>query len=105
MAPWDLNALLLRRIESHLAGANWQRGGGKRKRPEPIKLPAVTESKPGGSAKPSGAETAQRLRNLGLVPVGDVTNPPPQPDGPEPSAKELEDIAHAYWLEQQQPDQ
>lgn len=70
MADWDLHALLLRRLDLLLAGANWQRGGGKGSRPKPIDLP---DSKGRGNrpatSKPSGDNIAQRLRNLGLIPA------------------------------------
>jgi hypothetical protein len=69
MAVWGLSELLLRRIDMHLAGANWQRGGGKSgNKPKPIDLPdsAGRGSRP--SPKPSGADIAQRLRNLGHIP-------------------------------------
>ena len=71
MADWSLEALLLRRLDLTLLGANWQRGGGKGQRPKPIELP---DSKGRGSqpakAKPSPNDIAQRLRNLGLIPAG-----------------------------------
>lgn len=72
MADWDLHALLMRRMELHLAGANWQRGGGKSgSRPKPIPLP--DDKGRGGqpaASKPSGPEIARRLKNLGLIPAG-----------------------------------
>lgn len=71
MADWDLTNLLLRRMDAHLAGANYQRSGGKGQKPRPIDLP---DSKGRGgnpaAAKPSGAEMAQRLRNMGMIPPG-----------------------------------
>ncbi len=103
MSAWGLSELLLRRIDLRLAGANWQRAGGKGQRPTPVKLPADTGRDPAKPAtvKPSGDEVAQRLRNLGMFPVGDVRNPPPAAEETA-SAQELEAIAHAWWLEQQQ---
>lgn len=92
MADWTLEALLLRRIELDVAGANWQRSGGKGQRPKPIELPD-SKRKPG---KHSGADIAQRLRNLGLVPAGDAKNPPPGPPG-EPTADELARRADARY--------
>lgn len=80
MAAWDLTALLLRRIDHTLAGANWQRGGGKGSKPKVIELP--DKKKP---TKASGADVAQRLRNLGLIPAGDAKNPPAAPDEPPAS--------------------
>lgn len=71
MADWDLHALLLRRLDLLLSGANWQRGGGKGQRPKPIQLPDEKGrgNQPAQGA-PSGDEIAQRLRNLGLIPAG-----------------------------------
>jgi hypothetical protein len=71
MADWDLQALLLRRIDLLLAGANWQRAGGKGQKPKPIDLPdgKGRGSKP-APAKPSGDDIAARLKNLGLIPAG-----------------------------------
>jgi hypothetical protein len=72
MADWDLHALLLRRQDLLLAGANWQRGGGKGSKPKPIELPdgKGRGNKPATSSKPSGGDVANRLRNLGLIPAG-----------------------------------
>lgn len=70
MADWDLNALLLRNIALLLAGANWQRSGGKGSKPKPIALPEKTRTGQPAKPKKSGAEIAQRLRNLGLIPAG-----------------------------------
>ena len=75
MADWDLHALLLRRLDLHLAGANWQRSGGKGQRPKALDLP--DGKTPRQKPRPSGVDVAQRLRNLGLIPPGDVNNPPP----------------------------
>lgn len=67
MADWSVEALLLRQIDLRLAGANWQRAGGKGRRPEPIPLPD-RKQKP----KVDGAELARRLANLGQIPVGSL---------------------------------
>lgn len=67
MAPWGMQELLLRQVLFSLQGANWQRGGGKGQRPKPVDLP--DKRKP-ASSKPVGAEIAQKLRNLGLIPPG-----------------------------------
>lgn len=66
MAGWGVTELLLRQIDLRLAGANWQRSGGKGQKPKPIPLPDGKT----GQRKPDGAEVAQRLRNLGLIPAG-----------------------------------
>lgn len=70
MAPWDMNALLLRQILLTAQGANWQRSGGKSAKPKPIELP---DGKDGGGkparTKPSGAEMARRLQSLGQIPA------------------------------------
>lgn len=71
MAEWDLTNLLLRRLDLTLSGANWQRGGGKGSRPKPIELGSDAKGRgkrPAGT-KPSGADVAQRLKNLGLIPA------------------------------------
>lgn len=75
MAAWDMQSLLLRNISFQLAGANWQRGGGKGQKPKPIELPdgKGRGSKPAAS-KASGADVAQRLANLGLIPAGTPTS-------------------------------
>lgn len=41
---WTLTTYLLAGIFDQLAGANWQRGGGKGSRPKPIPRPGVTET-------------------------------------------------------------
>jgi hypothetical protein len=71
MADWDLHALLLRRLDLLLSGANWQRSGGKGKKPTPIDLPDGKGR--GGNptrSQTSGADFARRLRNLGHIPAG-----------------------------------
>lgn len=68
MAAWGVPELLLRQIDLRLAGANWQRGGGKGQKPKPIELP--DKKRPAPSSKPVGADIAQRLMNLGLIPPG-----------------------------------
>ena len=40
-ADWTLTDHLLAIVIDHLAAANWQRGGGKSKRPKPIPRPGV----------------------------------------------------------------
>lgn len=71
MADWDLTNLQLRRIDLLLAGANWQRSGGKGQKPKPIDLPdgKGRGSRPAAS-KPPGDDIAARLKNLGLIPAG-----------------------------------
>jgi hypothetical protein len=71
MAAWSHTDLLLRRIDLSLQGANWQRSGGKGQKPKPIELPdgKGRGSKP-TAVKPSGADIAARLKNLGLIPAG-----------------------------------
>jgi hypothetical protein len=76
MADWGLQELLLRRLDLHLAGANWQRGGGKSSsRPQPIELPdgKGRGSRPASSGS-SGEETARRLRNLGMIPADAISD-------------------------------
>jgi hypothetical protein len=69
MGEWGVSEYLLRRIDLHLAGANWQRSGGKGQKPKPLELPKQKAPR----QKPVGADIAQRLRNLGLIPPGDTT--------------------------------
>lgn len=73
MADWGLTELLLRRVDLHLAGANWQRSGGKGQKPKPVD---VSDGKGQGerpaTPKPSGADTARMLRNLGLIPADTI---------------------------------
>jgi hypothetical protein len=71
MAAWDMTALLLRQIDHGIRGGNWQRSGGKGSKPKPIELPDKARTGTPAKAKPSGADVAQRLRNLGLIPAGD----------------------------------
>lgn len=40
-SPWTRTEMLLAMIADLLAGANWQRGGGKGARPKPIPRPGV----------------------------------------------------------------
>lgn len=40
---WDLDAHLLAGILDSLNSANWQRGGGRGRRPQPVPRPGVTE--------------------------------------------------------------
>ncbi|MGX6605668.1 hypothetical protein ACWKSP_26570 [Micromonosporaceae bacterium Da 78-11] len=71
MADWDMVALLLRQIDLRLAGANWQRGGGKGQKPKPIDLPSAKgRGDSPARSKPSGSDIAERLRNLGMIPAG-----------------------------------
>jgi hypothetical protein len=70
MASWDLTAQLLRQIDLRLAGANWQRSGGKGQKPKPIPLPDGKGRGDKPTSKPSGEDIAQRLRNLGMIPLG-----------------------------------
>ncbi|WP_213004733.1 hypothetical protein [Paractinoplanes toevensis] len=66
-----MTALLLRQIDLRLAGANWQRGGGKGTKPKPIELPdrQGRGDRP-AAVKAPGGNVATRLRNLGLLPPG-----------------------------------
>lgn len=66
-AAWSVNSYLLAGISNLLAGANWQRSGGKGLRPKPVQTPA---SKPQRQQR-SRAEcddSVRRLVNLGLIP-------------------------------------
>lgn len=70
-ADWTLTDVLLARIDYRLAGANWQRSGGKGSKPKPIEIPGARRTRTQQSTKPqqSGDDVAQRLRNLGLIPA------------------------------------
>lgn len=72
MAAWDMNALLLRQIDLRLAGANWQRGGGKGQKPKPIELPdgPGRGDAPARTVRGPAGDLATRMRNLGLIPPG-----------------------------------
>jgi hypothetical protein len=71
MAHWSLEALIQRQTLLAIQGGNWQRGGGKGQKPKPIPLPddKGRGNKP-APIKASGADIAQRLANLGLIPAG-----------------------------------
>lgn len=71
MAHWSMEALLLRQVLLASQGANWQRSGGKGQKPKPIPLPDERGrgDKP-AQTRASGADIAQRLANLGLIPAG-----------------------------------
>ena len=60
-ALWDANTYLLARMEHRLAGANWQRGGGKGPKPKPIEVPD-------GRQEQRRRDYVNRLRNLGMIP-------------------------------------
>lgn len=62
---WRVDSYLLARIAHLLAGANWQRSGGKGQKPKPIKTP---DGKPRQPKAERGEDAARRLRNLGLLP-------------------------------------
>lgn len=66
MADWGMAEMLLRQIDLRLAGANWQRGGGKGTRPKPIPLPS---EQPKQAAKTAMPGLVQRMKNLGQIPA------------------------------------
>lgn len=43
---WDANTYLLAHLGDLLAGANWQRGGGKGRRPKPVQRPKAGPVEP-----------------------------------------------------------
>jgi hypothetical protein len=62
---WDVDTHLLATLVDLTAGGNWQRGGGKSHRPQPIQRPGQekqTNSKQIGKARPL-AEVRQILDN------------------------------------------
>jgi hypothetical protein len=70
MADWGLQELLLRVIDLDLRGLQWQNSGGKGQKPKPIDLPdGKGRGERPAPSKPSGADVARRLRNLGLIPA------------------------------------
>jgi hypothetical protein len=56
--PWTTDVVLLAAVVNLLAGANWQRGGGKGRRPQPVPLPRPRSSTGGGGR----AAAAARIR-------------------------------------------
>ncbi|RKR92767.1 hypothetical protein BDK92_7247 [Micromonospora pisi] len=72
-ADVDLGDHLLAHIGTLLAGANWQRGGGKGSRPKPVKVGADTAKQPADrpvkTRQQRGDDYAARLANLGLIPA------------------------------------
>jgi hypothetical protein len=74
---WSVGDYLLARIAHLAAGANWQRSGGKGPKPKPIKVPDGRKRRSTKSRAERGADTARRLRNLGLLPGHQ--KPPPRP--------------------------
>lgn len=62
-ARWSTADHLLATTVDLLAGANWQRGGGKRSKPKPIR-------RPDPRAEKRRREYVGRLKRLGLIPGG-----------------------------------
>lgn len=62
-ARWGIDTHLLATIVDVLAGANWQRGGGKGPKPKPVKRPDPRADK-------RRREYVARLRRLHLIPEG-----------------------------------
>ena len=79
-AEWSVTDHLLAHAVYLLAAANWQRGGGKGKRPKPIKPPqprGAGRGRRGMSPEERRADGLRRMRNLGLLPGHQ--KPPPRP--------------------------
>jgi hypothetical protein len=70
MAAWGVPELLLRQIDLRLAGANWQRSGGKGQKPKPVPLPDDRSRGDRPAPARSTPDVGERLRNLGLIPAG-----------------------------------
>lgn len=66
-AEWSIDTHLLAYACYLLAGANWQRGGGKGQRPKLIR-PRNPQRRGSGKRNVDGAAVARRLANLGLLP-------------------------------------
>lgn len=79
---WTVTDYLLARVAHLLAGANWQRGGGKGAKPRPLKVPDGSQSRQARRAR--SRDTVRRLRNLGLLPGH--AKPPPRPLTPQEQA-------------------
>lgn len=62
-ARWATSDHLLATAVDLLAGANWQRGGGKRAKPKPIR-------RPDARAEKRRREYVGRLKSLGLIGEG-----------------------------------
>lgn len=95
---WDVNSHLLARIAHILAGANWQRAGGKGQKPRPIKPPDAKQSRKSRAER--GQDTARRLRNLGLLPG----HTPPSRRTLTPQEAKLADQLRRAREKQQQQD-
>jgi hypothetical protein len=80
-----------------LAGANWQRSGGKGKKPRPIQPPDGRRRK---SRAERGEEAVRRLRNLGLIP-GHGRQPAKPAPAAGPSPADLRKREEDAWLERQ----
>lgn len=93
-ADWTLTEVLLARLDFRLAGANWQRSGGRGGKPQPLEVPgSKADGKPQKSRAERGEDAAQRLRNLGLIPAAPGQRPGPLPDskpGISPTAAEFQ---------------
>lgn len=98
-ADWQVDTHLLAHVAFLLAGANWQRGGGKGTRPKPIK-PKAAKPKPAppGGSKTSGqqcSDVVRRLANLGLIPG--------QQPQPAPLTPQQQRLSEALQRAQQHP--
>lgn len=62
-ARWGITEHLIATAVDVLAGANWQRGGGKGPRPQPI-------SRPDPRAEKRRREYVARLKHMGLIKSG-----------------------------------
>lgn len=93
---WQVGDYLLARIAHLLAGANWQRGGGKGPKPKPIETPDKQPAKR-KSQRERGQDQARRLANLGLLPG--------HKRQPEPLTPDQQRLAEALRWHQQQKQQ
>lgn len=91
-ADLTIDTYLLRRMEHRLAGANWQRAGGKGQKPKPVVLPGEKAHVGGGkTAKQRGADAVMRLQNLGLVGQG------PRRSTPRPDPQKRTVTTAEFW--------
>lgn len=73
-ATWSADTHLLATVADLLAGGNWQRGGGKGRRPKPIQRPgAKSAGRRWGSAKGLDPKSV-RARLDAKKPKGEVTD-------------------------------
>lgn len=62
--------VLLARIDFTLRGANYQRSGGKGRKPEMLKVPGMERrQRPGQQRTPDRGELIARMKSMGYMPA------------------------------------